>query len=118
MFHKGQVELGEPNVMTCYVGKFWPPVISVAEERSNSPTPQILPQPLSASESPPSTQHPLEHVWDQPWPHLPRWPWARLGTGMWGDPTAPPAPSQHWGHWGGALGHLLCVARVLPLLPH
>ncbi|XP_074710512.1 HLA class II histocompatibility antigen, DR alpha chain-like [Strix uralensis] len=29
MFPKRRVELGDPNVLTCYVDKFWPPVLSV-----------------------------------------------------------------------------------------
>ncbi|NXK15176.1 DRA protein, partial [Herpetotheres cachinnans] len=29
VFPKHQVELGDPNILTCYVDKFWPPVISI-----------------------------------------------------------------------------------------
>ncbi|KAM6364676.1 HLA class II histocompatibility antigen, DR alpha chain-like [Pluvialis apricaria] len=30
VFPKRQVELGEPNILTCYVDKFWPSVISIS----------------------------------------------------------------------------------------
>uniref|UniRef100_A0A8C0IIU7 Uncharacterized protein n=1 Tax=Bubo bubo TaxID=30461 RepID=A0A8C0IIU7_BUBBB len=33
MFPKCRVELGDPNVLPCWVGKFWPPIISVAGDR-------------------------------------------------------------------------------------
>uniref|UniRef100_A0A8C0FQZ8 Uncharacterized protein n=1 Tax=Bubo bubo TaxID=30461 RepID=A0A8C0FQZ8_BUBBB len=48
MFPKCRVELGDPNVLPCWVGKFWPPIISV-----DAPAPTLTLAMFRVPHSPP-----------------------------------------------------------------
>uniref|UniRef100_A0A8D0F1A4 Ig-like domain-containing protein n=1 Tax=Strix occidentalis caurina TaxID=311401 RepID=A0A8D0F1A4_STROC len=79
MFPKRRVELGDPNVLTCYVDKFWPPVLSITWLKNGQ---QV-------------TEGVLETVFSRGWDRT-----SRKFSSCPSSPGLPTPILRHWGEQG------------------
>uniref|UniRef100_A0A8D0F400 Ig-like domain-containing protein n=1 Tax=Strix occidentalis caurina TaxID=311401 RepID=A0A8D0F400_STROC len=92
MFPKRRVELGDPNVLTCYVDKFWPPVLSITWLKNGQ---QV-------------TEGVLETVFSRGWDRT-----SRKFSSCPSSPGLPTPILRHWGEQGPLLPKPVALLGVV-----